>query len=141
MAVIFAVVGGGAVVGIATSDPYSDYSDYSDYGDYSDYSNYSNYSDAAERRQRQIQSKQKEITYAKSDLNTFISQQIKPLLKDSTKVSIDTTSSKLDIFYKSQVENKKREEVLDKTQYIKQEIYYINTAIKRLKEIQENLGE
>ncbi len=28
MAVIFAVVGGGAVVGIATADPYDDYSNY-----------------------------------------------------------------------------------------------------------------
>lgn len=139
MAVIFAVVGGGAVVGIATADPYSDYSDYSDY--YSDYSNYSNYSDAAERRQRQIQAKQVEINNAKTDLNTFISQQIKPLLKTTTKVSIDTKASELDTYYKSQIESKKREEILDKTQYIKQEIDYIDTAIKKLKEIQESLGE
>lgn len=55
MAVIFAVVGGGAVLGIATSP------DYGDYGDHSDHSDYSNYSDEAERRQRRIEDKKREI--------------------------------------------------------------------------------
>ena len=78
MAVIFAVVGGGAVLGIATSP------DYGDYGDHSDHSDYSNYSDEAERRQRRIEDKKREINSKKSNVNTYKTQSVNSYLQSST---------------------------------------------------------
>ena len=78
MAVIFAVVGGGAVLGIDTSP------DYGDYGDHSDHSDYSNYSDEAERRQRRIEDKKREINSKKSNVNTYKTQSVNSYLQSST---------------------------------------------------------
>lgn len=78
MAVIFAVVGGGAVLGIATSP------DYGDYGDHSDHSDYSNYSDEAERRQRRIEDKKRESNSKKSNVNTYKTQSVNSYLQSST---------------------------------------------------------
>ena len=78
MAVIFAVVGGGAVLGIATSP------DYGDYGDHSDHIDYSNYSDEAERRQRRIEDKKREINSKKSNVNTYKTQSVNSYLQSST---------------------------------------------------------
>ena len=69
MAVIFAIVGGGAVVGIATTDV-DDHSDYSDYTNYS-YDDYSDYSDAAERRQRRLEAKERELREKTSEVNEY----------------------------------------------------------------------
>lgn len=89
MAVIFAVVGGGAVVGIATS-----YSDYSNYYDYSDYDNYSNYSDAAERRKRRIEEKTREIDNKKYEINSYkINNVNEYLYSDSLKEQSGVTVS------------------------------------------------
>lgn len=56
MAIIFAVVGGGAVVGIATYDDHSDHSDHSDYSDYYNHSDYSDYAVRQERRRQELSS-------------------------------------------------------------------------------------
>jgi formyltetrahydrofolate synthetase len=82
MAVIFAVVGGGAVVGIATTPTPGD-SNYHDYSDYSDYDNYSNYSDAAERRQRRIENKKREIDSQKVIINSYKTDSVNSYLQSS----------------------------------------------------------
>ena len=84
MAIIFAVVGGGAVVGIATSDPYDDYSNYSDY---SNYGNYSNYSDAAERRRRRIAAKEEEVRQGAQEVNQYKSNRVNVYLKNQELIS------------------------------------------------------
>lgn len=81
MAVIFAVVGGGAIVGIANSDPYSDHSDYSNYG------NYSNYSDAAERRNRRIAAKEQEVKQGIQEVNQFKIYQVNNYLENQQLIS------------------------------------------------------
>lgn len=63
MAVIFAVVGGGAVIAIASSD-YSDRS-------YTEHSDYGNYSDEAERRRRRMDAKKQEIEGKKQEVNAY----------------------------------------------------------------------
>ncbi|KGN00182.1 hypothetical protein Z969_10050 [Clostridium novyi A str. 4570] len=98
MAVIFAVVGGGAVVGIATSDPYSDYSEYNDY---SDYDNYSNYSDAAERRKRRFDEKTREINNKKYKINSYKTNKVNEYLhsnslKQQSGVSVSVSEVKKD---------------------------------------------
>lgn len=98
MAVIFAVVGGGAVVGIATTDPYSDYSDHSDY---SNYDNYSNYSDAAERQRRRREEKERELNGLKCEINQYKSSSVNPQLTSSTLknqagVTVDVNAVEID---------------------------------------------
>lgn len=97
MAVIFAVVGGGAVVGIATTPSSGD----SYYGDYSNYDNYSNYSDAAERRQRRIDAKKNEIDSQKNDVNSYKTNSVNSYLKSSSLkkesgVSVSVSEVKID---------------------------------------------
>ena len=78
MAIIGAVVGAGAVYGIATTDPYDDYSNYSNY---SDYDNYANYSDAAERRRRRQEEKKREISNKEYEINSYKTQNVNGYLK------------------------------------------------------------
>ncbi len=78
MAIIGAVIGAGAVYGIATAEPYSDYSNYSNYD------NYSNYSDAAERRRRRQDEKTREITNKKYEINTYKKQSVNEYLQSKT---------------------------------------------------------
>lgn len=78
MAIIGAVVGAGAVYGIATADPHSDYSAHNDYDDYDDYDDYS---DAAERRRRRQEAKEKEIDNKKYEINTYKSQNVNAYLQ------------------------------------------------------------
>ena len=80
MAVIFAVVGGGAVVGIATTPTSGD----SGYDDYDDYDNYGNYSDAAERKQRRIDAKKKEISNQKDEVNSYKTSSVNSYLQSSS---------------------------------------------------------
>lgn len=79
MAVIFAVVGGGAVVGIATTPSSGD----SDYSNYSNYDNYSNYSDAVERKQRRMQAKQAEVDEQKNEVNSYKSESVNEYLQSA----------------------------------------------------------
>lgn len=80
MAIIFAVIGGGAVVGIANSDSHDKYLDYSEYH----YSDYSNYSDAAERRKRRIEAKNSEINNKKYEINTYKSNNVNEYLRSNS---------------------------------------------------------
>ena len=80
MAVIFAVVGGGAVVGIATTPTSGD----SGYDDYDEYDNYGNYSDAAERKQRRIDAKKKEISNQKDEVNSYKTSSVNSYLQSSS---------------------------------------------------------
>ena len=96
MAVIFAVVGGGAVIGIATT-PSSGDSSHSDYSDY----HYSNYSDAAERRQRRREAKRTEIDNQKAEVNSYKTQSVNEYLQSSSLkaesgVTVDVSAVKRD---------------------------------------------
>lgn len=100
MAVIFAVVGGGAVLGIATTPVPGD-SNYSDYSEYDNYDNYSNYSDAAERRERRIKAKKSEISSQKNEVNTYKIQSVNDYLqsdslKEKSGVSVSVAAVKKD---------------------------------------------
>lgn len=106
MAVIFAVVGGAAVIGIAGSDT-NTHSDYSDYY-YSDYSNHSDYSDAAVRRERKRNELNKNIDSERSSALSYIDQTVKPYI-NGTKYSNYTSSIVFDMSYdilNNEVKNK-----------------------------------
>ncbi len=97
MAVIFAVVGGGAVIGIATTPGSGD----SSHSDYDDYGNYSNYSDAAERRQRRREAKRTEIDNQKAEVNSYKTQSVNEYLQSSSLkaesgVTVDVSAVKRD---------------------------------------------
>ena len=79
MAIIFAVVGGGAVVGIATTD-----TSHSDYSEYDNYDDYSNYSDAAERQRRRKEERERELKDLKCEINQYKSDTVNPHLTSST---------------------------------------------------------
>lgn len=81
MAVIGAVVGAGAVFGIATSDPYSDHYDHSEYD------NYDNYSDAAERRRRRREAKLSEINDLSLDINEYKSESVNDYLRSQSLIN------------------------------------------------------
>lgn len=75
MAVIFAVIGGGAVIGILSSDSGSDYGDYSEY---------SEYSDAAVRRERRMKEKREEIENQTYEINMYKTDSINEYLQSNT---------------------------------------------------------
>lgn len=81
MAVIFAVVGGGAVVAAVGS--YSDHSDYSNYHDWHEYS------DAAERKKRRIEAKNEEIKDKGYEINTYKTQSVNPYLESRPLINQD----------------------------------------------------
>lgn len=85
MAVIFAVVGGGAVLGIATADSGS----YSDHSDYSNYDNYSDYSDAAERERRRREARKQEIRQEAENVNQYKIMQVNNYLQDQELIEED----------------------------------------------------
>lgn len=137
MAVIFAVVGGGAVIGIATSDPYSDYSDYDDY---SNYDNYSNYSDAAERRRRRLEDKKYEIENQKYDINSYklnnVNQYLKSLsLKQQEGVTVSVSDVKKDGDMK--IANEEKSSVRSECSMVQTEIKDIDKVLRKINEILE----
>lgn len=134
MAVIFAVVGGGAVVGIATTPASGD----SNYSDYSNYDNYSNYSDAAERRQRRIDDKKNEIKSQKNDVNSYKTKSVNSylassILKEKSGVSVNVSEVKKD------GDKKINDEIKDNSyrdsNELRREIYDINSVINKIDKI------
>lgn len=128
MAVIFAVVGG-AVVGIATSDPYSDYSDYD---------NYSNYSDAAERRRRRMEEKKREIDDQKYEINTYKTNSVNgylqsSFLKQQSGVSVSMMKVKDDADNK--ISNEEREKVKEESSSQVEELEQINRVIEKIDKV------
>jgi len=135
MAVIFAVVGGGAIVGIATADPYSDYSDHSDYSDYGDYSNYS---DAAERRKRRIAAKEKEIGQGVQEVNQYKISRVNSYLKNQRLIAepgetVSVSEVSRDGYDK--ISNAEKQSVAIETMAIQKEIKEIDNAIEAIDRI------
>ena len=134
MAIIFAVVGGGAVVGIATSDPYDDYSDYSNYG------NYSNYSDAAERRRRRIAAKEEEVRQGVQEVNQYKINNVNAYLKNQELISepgetVWVGDVKFDGDQK--IDRDEERNVASETKSIQQEIDEIDATIAAIDRILE----
>ena len=134
MAIIFAVVGGGAVVGIATTDPYSDHSDYSNY------SNYSNYSDAAERRARRRKEKEKEIGEQRFDINTYkinsVNDYLKSeYLKQQSGISVNLSAVEQD--GNDKISNEENDYLKRESADIKKEISDIEELLKKIDTILE----
>lgn len=137
MAVIFAVVGGGAIVGIANSDPYSDYSDHSDYSNYGDYSNYS---DAAERRRRRIAAKEDEVRQVVQEVNQYKINRVNSYLKKSRLISepgetVSVSEVSKDGYDK--IRNAEKKTVASETMSIQKEIKEIDSAIEAIDRILE----
>lgn len=138
MAVIFAVVGGGAIVGIANSDPYSDYSDHSDY---SNYGNYSNYSDAAERRKRRIAAKEAEVAQGTQEVNQYKINRVNGYLKNQQLIyesgeTVSVDAVKNDGYGK--IERDEKSKIASETNNIQQEVDEIDAAIATIDRILED---
>lgn len=137
MAVIFAVVGGGAIVGIASSDPYSDYSDHSDYSNYGDYSNYS---DAAERRRRRIAAKEDEVKLEVQEVNQYKINCVNSYLKNSRLISesgetVSVSEVRKDGYDK--INSAEKTSVASETKSIQKEIKEIDSVIEAIDRILE----
>lgn len=137
MAVIFAVVGGGAVIGIATADPYSDYSNYSNY---SNYDNYSNYSDAAERRRRRIDAKKREVEESRSEVNQYKIVHVNGYLesqslKQESGATVNVSSVKRDADEK--ISRYESRQIAEETKELNREIVEIDRAIDAINKVLE----
>lgn len=138
MAVIFAVVGGGAIVGIANSDPYSDYSDHSDY---SNYGNYSNYSDAAERRKRRIAAKEAEVAQGTQEVNQYKINRVNGYLKNQQLISESGETVSVDAVKNDgygKIERDEKSKIASETNNIQQEVDEIDAAIATIDRILED---
>jgi formyltetrahydrofolate synthetase len=136
MAVIFAVVGGGAVVGIATT-PAED-SNYSDYSDYSNYGNYSNYSDAAERRQRRIENKKREIDSQKTTVNSYKTDSVNSYLQSSKlkqESGVDVSLSEVKKDGDKKIDNQLGSDLERDTADIEKEIEKIDAVMGKIEKI------
>lgn len=137
MAVIFAIVGGGAVVGIATSDPYSDYSNHSDY---SNYGNYSNYSDAAERLKRRREAKEAEIRQGVENVNQYKINRVNGYLESRQLISepgetVSVGAVERDGYGKIDREEKK--DIASETKSARQEVDEIDAVLAAIDRILE----
>lgn len=138
MAVIFAVVGGGAIVGIANSDPYSDYSDHSDY---SNYGNYSNYSDAAERRKRRIAAKEAEVAQGTQEVNQYKINRVNGYLKNQQLISESGETVSVDAVKNDgygKIERDEKSKIASETNNIQQEVDEIDAVIATIDRILED---
>lgn len=138
MAIIFAVVGGGAIVGIANSDSHSDYSDHSDY---SNYGNYSNYSDAAERRRRRIAAKEEEIKQSVQEVNQYKINPVNTYLKNQQLISepgetVSVNGVEIDGYEKISYDEKKK--ISSETSDAQQEIDKIDAVIGAIDRVLED---
>lgn len=138
MAVIFAVVGGGAIVGIANTDPYSDYSDHSDY---SNYGNYSNYSDAAERRRRRIAAKEDEIKQGAQEINQYKINRVNGYLKSQQLISKSGETVSVDAVKNDgygKIDHDEKERIACETKSTRQEVDEIDATIAAIDRILED---
>jgi len=123
MAVIFAAIGGGAVIAaIAASD---------DYGDHSDYSAYSN--QAEQERKRKLETAIEDLsTYKKSDINPMLYDK---RLKEADAMEVSEVEMSMDVQSRAEEErkrhNKKKGASAEKT------ITEIDRLLARIDAIQE----
>lgn len=138
MAVIFAIVGGGAIVGIANTDSYDDYDDYDDYSNYGDYSNYS---DAAERRKRRIAAKEEEVKQGVQEVNQYKINQVNGYLQNQQLISesgetVSVDAVKNDGYEKINSNEKKK--IDSETRSVQQEVDKIDAVIATIDRILED---
>ena len=136
MAVIFAVVGGGAIIGIANSDSH----DYSDYEDYEDYGDYSNYSDAAERRKRRMDAKKKEIAQDIQEINQYKIDRVNDFLKNKKLISESGECVSVDSVKKDgdeKIDREEKKKVDGETRSIQKELNEIEAVISAIDRILE----
>lgn len=138
MAVIFAIVGGGAVLGIATADPYSDYSDYSDYDNYSDYS------DAAERRIKRKLAKKEELDKCGNEVNQYKINHVNKYLgsralKQTYGINVNVSEVKRD--GDQQLDYKEKCSMVNETEKDMREVEEIERAISVLNSILDEKEE
>ncbi len=136
MTIIFAVVGGAAVVGgIASSDSHSDYSNYSDYDDYS------NYSDVAVRRERRLNEINKNINSERKEAEVYINNELRNYLKNtdySNKTAsqiLETDYNKLDINVQERIKQSFENKANQEKSKIQEEINEIDNILNILDEI------
>ena len=136
MAVIFAVVGGGAVVGIASSG--GSYDDYSNYSNYSNYDNYSNYSDAAERRRRRREEKTREIDNKKYEINSYKTSNVNEHLQTNSlkkQSGVDVSLSSIQKDGDSKIQKVEKLSINKESSQVQLEIDEINKVINKIDKI------
>lgn len=134
MAVIFAVVGGGAVLGIATADSGS----YSDHSDYSNYDNYSDYSDAVERERRRREARKQEIRQEAENVNQYKIMQVNNYLQDQELIEEDGETVSLSAVEKDgtkQIKKEEKAQLKKGNSGIKKEIKEIDSVIQAIDQI------
>jgi hypothetical protein len=130
MVIIGAVVGGGAIVGLA----YDDHSDHSDYG------NYDNYSDAEERRRRRKNAKQAEVDSCVQDINQYKNYNINPYLSDQTLIAqsgVEVSVEKVRQDGSAKIDHEEEETVSRDTKDIKKEIEEIDSVLAAIDRVLE----
>ena len=136
MAVIFAVVGGGAVIGIATADPYSDHSDYS---------NHSDYSDAAERKRRRLEAQKRELKSCADEVNQYKINRVNDYLQSEKLIAASgeqVSVSKVKVDGTQRIEREEKEAAQRENGDIQAEIDEIDAAIRAInKDLEEKKNE
>lgn len=131
MAVIFAVVGGGAVIGIASYDDYSAHHEYSDWGEYND---------AAERKRRRIEAAQQETESAARDLSDFKRSTVNPQLTDNKlrqAPAMAVSEHAMDADARKAIDRKVHAETNAAVRTDEQKLSEIDLLLKRIQEIEE----
>lgn len=129
MAIIGAVVGGGAIVGIAVTPSCDDHSDYSNYH------NYSNYSDAAERAKRRREAKMAEIQNQIKSVNDYKTDNINPYLSHEDLIRAKGTDVSLGAVKENgddTIEDERKNKLDSKTAAMREEIVEIDRAIQMI---------
>ena len=131
MAIIFAVVGGGAIVGISTYENYSDWDAYSDWGEYSD---------AAERKRKRIEAQKQEAKSSAQNLLKYKEDTVNPELTDEQlkeESAMTVSAGAMDTDVKMRLDAtvlvESEEQAKEETRKIKE----IDRLLKRIREIEE----
>lgn len=129
MAVIFAAVGGGVVIGALAHEDYSDHYDHTE-----------SYSDAAERRRRRIEAAKQETESAARDLSSFKRSTVNPQLTESglRQASAMTVSeSAMDADARRTIDGKVKAETDTAVRADEQTLAEIDLLLARIQEIEE----
>jgi len=139
MAIIFAVVGGGAIVAIgASSSKKNSYDDYDDYDDDDDYDDYDDYDDEAERRRRRMARIKNDIESEKININAYkvdsINQYLQSQeLKRQSGVTVSVSEVKKD--GNKKISDEIKEEIDKRSFSTSDEVKEINLVLKRIEKI------
>lgn len=135
MAVLFALLGGGAAI-VGAAEVYNNHSDYSDY---SNYGNYSNYSDEAERRRRRAEKLKEDLRLEASSLEAYKKQSINPeltshCLKEESALTVSKEAMDQDVT--SRLDAKEAREIKAETKQLETDLARIDELLRKIDEIQ-----